>query len=424
MGVWVRVSRRKVALPGAIVMGYRWLRYLLLVAPCVGLHSACLASAAAPSEDGGSGAQEGGNTVVHDGGNHAQEAGASSGPDAGSPADAGITTAAPYKVMGAQILDRNGHTHLFRGLDRPSLEWSCSGDITEIDYQTMAQAWHANVVRLPLNQDCWIQDSTNQAYDSGYQGIVDAQVRWAKKYNMDIILDLHWSDKGDYGVGYHCLNTSGANCQQDMADAHSVTFWQQVASKYKNDPQVLFELYNEPKVGGYSPSAANWDTWLNGGMSSGFAVHGMQELYSTVRNAGADNLVIVGGLDWSFDLSGVASHAVMGTNIVYNTHVYNQNPESSWYSSFAYLAANYPVIATEFGDHSGSCSTKLNTDFTSYAEANAVGGSMAPTNKLSWTAWAFYYSQNACTFPALLNNDWMSPNAMGQAVQSALIAGP
>jgi endoglucanase len=411
-------------------MGFRVLRSVPLASLSL-LAAACATSAGVDpgnpaSADSGSPAHDAGANTGHDSGASKADTGPPVSRDAGSPQDAGgPTTLAPYHVQGAQILDRNGHPHLFRGLDRPSLEWVCGGDIVETDYQTMAQVWHANVVRLPLNQDCWINDSSNPSYDLSYQAVIDEQVLWAKKYNMDIILDLHWSDRGDYAVAQACL-ANNSTCQQDMADAHSVIFWQQVASRYKNEPQVLFELYNEPKIGGYSPQTSSWDLWLNGnGQSSGFTVHGMQELYNTVRSAGANNLVIVGGLSWSFDLSGVSSHAVVGTNIVYNTHVYQQNPENMWSAKFGSLAGTYPIIATEFGDHSGNCSTVVNTDFISYAAGNAVGGSGAPSSKLSWTAWAFYAPHlTPCSFPALVNSDWVTPNAMGQVVQNALIAGP
>jgi hypothetical protein len=411
-------------------MGYRVLTFLP-VGALPWLLSACLESPVAPTSDGGqagqdSSPQDRGSPTAHGGDSDITEVNTTPSPDASYTSDdAGVTTMAPYRVMGTQILDRAGHPHLFRGLDRPSLEWSCNNnDIVETQYQTMAEVWHANVVRVSLNQDCWIQDPSNPSYDSSYSAVVDEQVQWAKKYKMDIILDLHWSDRGDYTVGQKCLTVPNTNCQQDMADAHSVVFWQQVAAKYKSDPQVLFELYNEPRIGGSTPQASAWDLWLNGGQSGGFAVHGMQELYTTVRTAGADNLVIIGGLSWAFDLSGLASHAVTGTNIVYNTHVYNQNPQNEWYAKFGNFAGMYPIIATEFGDHSGSCSTGVVADFTNYANGNAVGGSSAPPNKLSWTAWAFFAAQTPCTFPSLVNSDYMTPNAMGQVVQNALIAGP
>jgi endoglucanase len=417
-------------------MGYRVLTcvpigvWWCLLPACLNSPTALNAEGGSVGAQGGNAAQEGGSatqeaaTNVGIDGHDLSETNSASGQDAASASDGAVTTEAPYHVMGVQILDRNGHPHLFRGLDRPSLEWSCSGDIVEANYETMAMVWHANVVRVSLNQDCWIQDPNNNSYDASYQAVVDDQVQWAKKYGMDIILDLHWSDRGDYAVGYNCLNTANSNCQQDMADTHSVTFWQQVAEKYKSDPQVMFELYNEPRIGGSNPTASAWDTWLNGGQSGGFAVHGMLELYTTVRSTGADNLVIIGGLSWAFDLSGLASHAVAGSNIVYNTHVYNQNPMSQWYAKFGSFAGTYPIIATEFGDASGSCSTGVVTDFTSYANGNPVSASNAPPNKLSWTAWAFYAARTPCSFPSLVNSDYVTPNAMGQVVQNALIAGP
>ena len=288
-------------------------------------------------------------------------------------------------------------------------------------------AWGANVVRISLNQDFWLKadanGNANPTYDSSYEATVDQQVQWAKMYKLDVILDLHWSDKGDFAVAANCLSAK-TGCQQDMADAHSVLFWQQLATKYKDNPQVLFELYNEPKVGGYMPTSANWDTWLNGGTSSGFAVHGMQELYNAVRMSGAQNLVIIGGLNWANDLSGVPAHAVNGSNIIYNTHVYQTSMPSSWDASFGSLSAKYPVIATEFGDHSGSCSTALSSNFIAYANKKGSNGDNPPS-ELSWTAWAFYSANGVdqCKFPTLLSS-WYTPNVSGMIVQSALMAGP
>src|SRR5206468_12242244 len=125
---------------------------------------------------------------------------------------------------------------------------------------------------IALNQTFWLQGG-------GYPETVDQQVQWIEGLGMDIILDLHWSDRGQ-----------GANPgQQRMADENSKTFWTQVASKYKTDGRVQFELYNEPEV-------VPWDVWLNGGPSGdGFTVVGMQALYDAVRGAGANNLAIIGG---------------------------------------------------------------------------------------------------------------------------------
>jgi aryl-phospho-beta-D-glucosidase BglC (GH1 family) len=331
---------------------------------------------------------------------------------------------APYQVQGAQIIGASGKAHLFRGLARPSLEWNSTGDqLSSIDYTWMQSVWNANVVRIPLNQDFWLSDSP--IYDAGYAGTVDQQVQWAESANMDVILDLHWSDGGSYSVvslnsagSAQCSNTgTGANCQQEMADAHSVTFWQQVASKYKGDSHVLFELYNEPYIGRSTPSSGSWGTWLNGGGAD----HGMQELYNTVRGTGAQNLVIVGGLAWAGTLQGMTP--VNGTNILYAAHPYQNISEGTWNSAFGTLSQTYPIIVTEFGDRSGGCGTQYDSDFVAYA--NKKGSGNNPPNELSWTGWAFYVASNTCTFPALIN-DWQqyTPTTQGNVVMQALLNGP
>ena len=62
---------------------------------------------------------------------------------------------------------------------------------------------------------------------------------------------------------------------------------------------MLFELYNEPHD-------VSWRVWKSGGdAGDGCQAVGMQQLYDAVRATGAENLVIIGGLDWAYDLSGV-----------------------------------------------------------------------------------------------------------------------
>jgi len=298
-----------------------------------------------------------------------------------------------YYVSGNVIYGSQGQPHVFHGLDRPSLEWSDGGEHLFLsDIQLMA-SWKPNVVRVGLNQDFWLQEP-NQ-----YPPVVDQLIQWLEAAGMDVILDLHWSDAGQLGV---------APAQQVMADANSVTFWQEVAAAYKNDGRVIFELYNEPHD-------VSWDVWQNGGTvtdESGatFEAAGMQQLYDAVRGAGADHLVLIGGLVYAFDLSGVPDHRIKGYNIAYASHPYKvaKREPATWDASFGFLAATDPVILTEFG--SFDCSTDYHTALLAYADQHAI----------SWTAWAWYV--NGCTFPSLID-DWNgTPNAAGAVVKNALAA--
>jgi aryl-phospho-beta-D-glucosidase BglC (GH1 family) len=290
--------------------------------------------------------------------------------------------------------------------------------------------WNAKVVRIATNQCFWLADTAG----TGYRQTLAQAVTWAEQAGLYVILDLHWSNPPENP------NQATSGCaQQVMADTNSVTFWQQVATAYASDPKVIFELYNEPFIGSSGPSAADWILWQNGGSfdasaatsqsnayTGTFQVVGMQALYNAVRGTGAPNLVIIGGLNWAYDLSGVTLYPINGTNIAYATHPYSNKAGTSnyttggpapsdWDQKFGNLARSYPVIATEFGN--SDCSTPYYNVFTTYAASKGI----------SWTAWAWYYggwadpnSGAACGFPTILA-DWNGdPSNVGQIIKSAM----
>jgi endoglucanase len=302
----------------------------------------------------------------------------------------------------------DGTAHLFHGVDRPSMEWEPTGqEISLADFQAMV-GWRANVVRIALNQDFWLSKAA--LHSPLYEATVVQAVQWAEEAGLDVILDLHWSDQGNLNVtevgGQTPQDTPGGSAQQQMADVNSITFWSEVAAKFKGDGRVLFELYNEP-------NNISWDLWLNGGAGPGYQVAGMQQLYDAVRKAGAHNVVIAGGLQWAFDLSGVGTTPVQGYNIMYATHPYESNDSpGQWPVSFGYLAAGdiAPVIATEFGG--SDCTGSWDSQLIEFANQYNV----------SWTAWAWY--PGGCSFPSLIADWAYTPTEAGVAVQTALLAYP
>ena len=96
-----------------------------------------------------------------------------------------------------------------------------------------------------------------------------------------VILDLHWSDVGEWGVNIG---------QHSMPDENSLAFWKDLAPVYANHPAVLYDLYNEPHD-------VTWDIWLNGGTVTDkpggrrggepktYRAVGLQTLLDTVRAA-------------------------------------------------------------------------------------------------------------------------------------------
>ena len=149
--------------------------------------------------------------------------------------------------------------------------------------------------------------------ESAYQAAIASYVSTIHQAGLYVILDLHWNAPGSVA----------AAAQQPMPDAdHAVDFWKSVAATFSSDPAVVFDLYNEPFLYGSYMQDANgdpWACWLNGcglnqyltggnpyTQSATWNAVGMQTLVNTIRAVGAKNALMVGGLDWSNDLSGMA----------------------------------------------------------------------------------------------------------------------
>lgn len=308
-----------------------------------------------------------------------------------------------YTTVGNAIYDSTGALRVFHGVNRPSLEWRRDGaELSPADFALMRSEWKADLVRIPLNQDFWLEGA--KLYDAKYRDTVDQTVRWALAAGLHVLLDLHWSDRGDLQIA--------RAAQQRMPDANSIEFWKQVATKYRNESHVFFDLYNEPY-------GVSWEIWRNGGKAEpyhregksddGFTAVGLQQLYDAVRGTGAENLVFIGGLDWGYDLSGVPGHRITGHNIVYSTHPYQW--KGDWWGKAFFLAESEPVFMGEFG--SNNCGTQT------YREAIE----MADRAGASWAAWAWWggaKGNGLCTFPTVIR-DWTgSPTPMGEVVKAAL----
>lgn len=256
--------------------------------------------------------------------------------------------------------------------------------------------WHANAVRVPLNEDCWLGINGAPTAYSGpaYKAAIQTWVTDLNTAGLVAILDLHWSAPG----------AITATKQWPMPDeTHSVTFWNQVASTFKSDPMVVFDLFNEPHLGGFSPGASDWACWRNGctsttlncptGSTSSctdvtYHVAGMQQLVEMVREAGADQPIMLGGLAWAATLCGSASlRSTTGTcawlnyepsdplhQLVASFHSYYEKTKcdtlTCWDSVIAPLAAQVPVVTGELGEN--DCSATFVQQYIQWADAHGV----------------------------------------------------
>lgn len=117
--------------------------------------------------------------------------------------------------------------------------------------------------------------------------------------NINVVLDLHWTDNNGDGSGTALDLTV-------LPGELSKVFWRDVAATFRDyadgSPKVMYNLFNEPR--GIPGDAGLWVRWRDG--DSSFV--GMQELVNVVRSE-ATNDIVIGGLDYGGDLRGWLTHA-------------------------------------------------------------------------------------------------------------------
>lgn len=304
----------------------------------------------------------------------------------GLPAATDTTNAPlPLHVEGTRILNDRGVPVRLRGVNAASMEWTSDGEGHVLRTVDVAiRDWHANIIRLPLAQDRWFGKAPEQK-DGGaaYRALVRRVVDECAGQGCYIILDLHWSDCNEWGTNI---------AQHSMPDLNSVSFWKDFAPLFANEPAVWFDLYNEPHD-------VSWDVWLNGGTVKDrpntrqvgpprtYEAVGMQKLLDTVRATGARNVVVAGGLDWAYDLSGILAGRQLadtnGSGVIYANHCYDNKGDSvdAWIAKMEKAAATLPVIVSEYGGDSGPSRRVPSDDWLRHVMQ------ALEDHQWSWVAW-------------------------------------
>lgn len=268
--------------------------------------------------------------------------------------------AAPPELatQGNQIVVKStGQLVRLTGVNIPSLEWGNGEHLKTTDAHggsiTVATAvWKANIIRLPI-------DPVRFMAGGAYVTTVDTVIAQAAAANCYVLLDNH-----EYG---HPIPSH-------------VTFWTNAATRYKNNPAVIFGLLNEPH-------GTTWTVWRDGD-----AVNpGMQDLVDTVRATGANNLVTASGLDYAYDLTGIHSGYALtdtatGNGIVYETHIYPWKTQWQW--KVGTTSHTYPVIVGEIGHPDGTTFIGLTFEDDSTWVPRVLD--YVDTHRLHYTGWCMH----------------------------------
>ncbi|MFN4003005.1 glycoside hydrolase family 5 protein [Microcella sp.] len=348
---------------------------------------------------------------------------------------ASLTPDAPVVAVAAsEIVDRRtGERLQLVGANWPGFEYACiqgwglnEGGATDAAVAAMVE-WGFTAVRVPLNQQCWFDDRPAVAFGSGeqYRGAVRAWVERLTDAGLVVILDLHWSAPAP----------TLADGLRPMPDADSPRFWTAVATEYRKHQGVLFDLFNEPHSR-YDADrerwafTLDWSCWASGGCApplendvssplSGrtYPAVGMAELVAAVRATGANQPLLLSGIDYANDLRGWSEAAPDDDQLIASLHAYPGNrcaDESCWAAEAAALAERVPVVMAEFGQSDGG-DDHVRRAFT-WADEHLSGA-------LAWAWWSIPAEESEANAAFSLVDDALQPRSpSGTALRELLAA--
>ncbi|HET8638430.1 MAG TPA: cellulase family glycosylhydrolase [Acidobacteriaceae bacterium] len=196
-------------------------------------------------------------------------------------------------------------------------------------------SYHADTIRFQIGQPAL--DPASPLYDPHYFTDVVNAIKQARQAGF-VVMIMMQDEK-----------ISGESVQYPLPIAETQRDWDLFTTAFGSDRGVVFELYNEPSL---TPSPANWQLWLNGGMVAGQTEPsiGMQPLINHIRANGAQNVFVLDGLGRAATLEGMPAVSDPLNRLVYAVHPYQHGSadESQWDAEFGIPSATLPVWADEW----------------------------------------------------------------------------
>jgi hypothetical protein len=255
----------------------------------------------------------------------------------------------PFEVRGVQIIGFLGPPNLMK-----NFEYLKAREMFGPDLLNAAKTWNVNTIRFQIGQSP--MDPDNPDYSPDFVSEVFSGIRLARSLGFVVIAS----------VQNHAAFIPPPNALPDHGTNRVL---KKLAREFGDDQGIILELFNEPQ---YTSDASrrdqDYEILWNGGSYDGTTYVGYNELIQTIRDEGAQNLIIAGFLkQQSGGFPGPLTDPL--NKVVYGFHPYFQavgtNP-LEWDDSFGTFAKTHPLIATEWHQmtdikvmSTGWCATSL-----------------------------------------------------------------
>lgn len=254
-------------------------------------------------------------------------------------------------VKGTQLKDAKGKAFQLKGVSTHGIAWYPEY-ISKEAFRELRDKWGVNTIRLAMytaeyNGYCTGGSANRKALKKQ----IDAGVKAATDLGMYVIID------------WHILSDGNPNTHKKQA----VSFFKEMARKYKKHKNVIYEICNEP----------------NGGVSWAKIRSYAQTVIKAIRKIDKRNVILVGTPNWSQDVEIAAKSPIKKyKNIMYTLHFYaNTHRESYRAKAAAAIRKGLPLFVSEFGICDASGNGGVNEK-----EANAWI-KFLDSHRISYVAW-------------------------------------
>jgi endoglucanase len=243
--------------------------------------------------------------------------------------------------------------------------------ITEADIRRIAELGF-NSVRPALNARRFLTEGENPTYvPEGFE-LLDNLIKWCKKYDVYVIIDMHGAPGGQTGTN---IDDSPRDQVELFTDPRNqdrlVDLWVKIADRYKNEPFVAaYDLLNEP-LPKRTGAAEKYKDQLE---------PLYRRLTKAVRVVDKRHMITLEGADWANDWSIFTER--FDDNLFYQFHYYCWDRPDNLKSIAQYISMRDKLDAPVWVGETGEKGNAIYWGTTQYFEANNIGWSFWPWKKM------------------------------------------
>jgi endoglucanase len=256
------------------------------------------------------------------------------------------------KVIGTKLCNQYGNPIQLRGMSSHGIQWygSC---LTSASLNAVANDWGADVFRISM----YVQEGGYETNPAGFTARVKQLVNEVTNRGMYALIDFHMLTPGN-----PLYNLNNAK-----------TFFTEMASTFKSNNNIIYEICNEPNGAGWADIKSYAD-----------------QVIPVIRAIDGDAVILVGTRAWSSlgisegsNAQEIINNPVSFSNIMYTFHFYAKSHQDVYLNQLDWASDRLPIFVTEFGTQEASGDGP--NDFTMSQRYM----DLMQRKKISWTNWNF-----------------------------------